>query len=55
MKQQAWNIFRFVRGQERLVDTVYYDLDMDADQVERSEADHYGGNIKVRKPFQGWA
>jgi hypothetical protein len=45
MKQRAWNI---CRGR-RIIDTVFYDVDCDADYVLRAESDHYGGNIYVRK------
>ena len=44
---QAWNVYRG----RRLLDTVFYDADCDADYVRRSLIDHDGfsPNIIVRR------
>lgn len=56
-KQQAWNVYlpNGVGGRKRLVDTVWFDADMDAEAVRRSLIDHdgYDPRITVSKPRKG--
>lgn len=53
-KQQAWDVYLKPTGghQSRLVDTVWFDKDMDAEAVRRSLVEHdgYDPRITVKQP-----
>ena len=52
MRQQAWNAFKPLAGERfKLLDTIFFDPSMDAEDVKRALVEHDGfpANIIVRK------